>query len=100
MSIWATTPEGCYFGGICQRQCHYEFNTVFRKSCNVLCAKPKEVDPIKLNFSMKTKCFKYVITNGTIKKKNGIGYGLSEKLKISLPAITFYRQNDTQTFVI
>ena len=28
--------------------CHYEFNTVFWKSCIVYCAKPKEVDPIKL----------------------------------------------------
>ena len=30
------------------RQCHYEFNTVFLKSCIVFCARPKEVDPIKL----------------------------------------------------
>ena len=29
---------------------------VFRKSCKVFCAKPKEVDPIKLNFSMTNKC--------------------------------------------
>ena len=35
------------FCGICRRQCHYEFNTVFSKSCKVYCAKPKEVDPLK-----------------------------------------------------
>ena len=28
-----------------------------KKSCIVFCAKPKEVDPIKLNFSMTIKCF-------------------------------------------
>ena len=37
-----------YFCEICRRQCHYEFNTVFQKSCIVFCAKPKEVYPIKL----------------------------------------------------
>ena len=36
------------FCGICRRQCHYEFNTVFWKSCIVFCAKPTEVNPIKL----------------------------------------------------
>ena len=35
------------FCGICRRQCHYEFNTVFWISCIVFCAKPKEVNPIK-----------------------------------------------------
>ena len=30
-----------------------EFNTVIRKLFNVFCVKPKEVDPIKLSFSMK-----------------------------------------------
>ena len=45
------------FCGICRRQYHYDFNTVFRKLCYVFCAKPKEVDPIKLNFSMTNKCF-------------------------------------------
>ena len=33
---------------ICRRQCHYEFNTVFCKSCIVFCAKPNVADPIKL----------------------------------------------------
>ena len=33
------------FCGICQRQCHYEFNMVFRKSCNVFCAKLKKRRP-------------------------------------------------------
>ena len=37
-----------HFCGICRRQRHYEFNKVFGKSCIVFCAKPKEVDPIKL----------------------------------------------------
>ena len=37
--------------------CHYEFNSVFYKSCNVFCAKSKEVKPDKLNFSMTNKCF-------------------------------------------
>ena len=37
-----------HFCGICRRQCHYEFNRVFGKPCVVFCAKPKEVDPIKL----------------------------------------------------
>ena len=46
-----------YFCGVCLRQCHYKFNTVFRKSCNVFCAKPKEVERIELNFSMTNKCF-------------------------------------------
>ena len=32
--------------GICRRQCHYEFNTVFWKSCIVFCAEPKAIDPI------------------------------------------------------
>ena len=36
------------FCGICWRQCHYEFNTVFWKSCIICCAKLKEVDPIIL----------------------------------------------------
>ena len=34
-----------FFCGICRRQCHYEFNTVFWKSRMVFFAKPKEVDP-------------------------------------------------------
>ena len=51
------SPEPCFlrdkyfansFCSICRRQCHYKFNMVFRKSCIVFCAKPKEVDPIKL----------------------------------------------------
>ena len=36
---------------------YYDFNTVFWKLCIVFCAKPKEVDPIKLNFDMTNKCF-------------------------------------------
>ena len=47
---------GC-FRAICQKQCHYEFNTVFQKSCIIACAKPKEVNPIKLSFSKTNKCF-------------------------------------------
>ena len=59
-----------HFCGIGRRQCHYEFNMVFRKSCNVFCAKPKEVDPIKLGFSVTNKCFdtnQYIINNGVLK---------------------------------
>ena len=36
----------CYICGICQRQCHYEFNTVFWKSSIVFYAKLKQVVPI------------------------------------------------------
>ena len=39
------------------KQCHYECNTVFRKSCNVFCAKQKEVNPIKLYFCVINKRF-------------------------------------------
>ena len=46
-------PPNC---GIYRRNCHYEFNMVFRKSCIVFCAKPKEVNPIKLKLIMKNKC--------------------------------------------
>ena len=35
------------FCGICRRQCHYKFNTVFWKSCIVFCAKLMEVNPFK-----------------------------------------------------
>ena len=35
----------------------YECNTVFGKSLIVFCAKPKEVNPIKLRFSMTNKCY-------------------------------------------
>ena len=45
----------------------------FEKSCIVFCAKPKEVDPIKLNFCITkiSKCFSSteilsIITNGVI----------------------------------
>ena len=31
-----------HFYGICQRQCYYEFNTVYQKSGNIFCSKPKE----------------------------------------------------------
>ena len=37
-----------YFRNICRRQRYYVLNTVYGKSRNVFCAKPKEVNPIKL----------------------------------------------------
>ena len=40
-----------YFCGICRRQLKIE------KKGKVFCAKPKEVDPINLNFCMKNKFF-------------------------------------------
>ena len=43
--------------GICRRQCHFEFSTVFWKPWIVFCTKPKEVDPINLNVSTTNKCF-------------------------------------------
>ena len=55
-----------YFYGICQRQCHYEFITVFWKSWIVFCAKPKEVDPIKLISLWQISvsiALKYIINN-------------------------------------
>ena len=42
---------------IYRRQCHYEFNTVFCEACIVFCAKPKEIDPIRLNFYRTNKYF-------------------------------------------
>ena len=45
------------FCGICPRQCHYKFNTVYWKSCIVFCAKQKEVDRKKTHFSMTNKSF-------------------------------------------
>ena len=42
-SVCKCSPIFC---GICRRQCHYEFNTAFQKSCIVFCAKPKEEYPI------------------------------------------------------
>ena len=51
---------------------HYEFNTVFRKSCIVFCAKPKEVDPIKLisHYDKKSVSItlKYIINNSVLKQ--------------------------------
>ena len=47
----------CIFVFICQRQCHYEFNTVFQKPCIYLSGKPKEVNPITLDFSTTNKSF-------------------------------------------
>ena len=52
-----STSSKDYFCGICRRQCHYEFNTVIRKSCIVFCVKPKGVHPIKLSVSVTNKCF-------------------------------------------
>ena len=58
-----------FFCGICRRQCHYEFNTIFRKSCIVFCAKPREVDPIKLISLRQTSvliALKYIINNSVL----------------------------------
>ena len=60
-----------HFCGICRRQCHYEFNRSFPKSCIVFCTKPKEVDPIKL-ISLRqisvSIALKYVINNSVLKR--------------------------------
>ena len=59
------------FCGICLRQCHYEFNTVFWTSCIVFCEKPKEKDPIKIislrqiNVSI---ALKYIINNSVLNR--------------------------------
>ena len=62
--------EMVHFCGICRRQCHYEFNMVFWKSCIIFCAKPKEVDPIEL-ISLRQVCvsiaLKYEINISVIK---------------------------------
>ena len=45
-------------------------NTIFRKSCDVFCVKPKEVDPNNLGFCRTNKCsiaLDYVINNGVLK---------------------------------
>ena len=36
-----------------------KFSTVFQKSCKVFCAKPKEVNPVKLRFSITNKVFRW-----------------------------------------
>ena len=59
-----------YFSGICRIQRRCEFNALFQKSCIVFCAKPKEVDPIKLNFSVTNSVSiapKYIINDGVVK---------------------------------
>ena len=95
-----------YFYDICQRQCHYEFNMAFCKSCIVFCAKPKEVDPTKLIFSMTNNCFdctqiynlhqllRYEQNQGIV-DWNAFFF----LLKISITSISFYWRNDTPTFV-
>ena len=63
--IWAK-----HFVAFVVRQCLYEFNRVFWKSCIVFCAKPKEVDPIKLISLRQTSvsiALKYIIYNGVLK---------------------------------
>ena len=93
------------FLGICRRQCHYEFNTVFWKSCIVFCAKPNEVDPIKL-ISLRqislSITLKYIINN-SLWKWTESGHRWLQlslfSLKMSITAILFYWRNDTQNFV-
>ena len=50
-------PSSIHFCSISRRKCNYEFSTVFRKSCIVFCAKMKEVNPMKFNFSITNICF-------------------------------------------
>ena len=93
------------FCGICRRQYHYEFNTVFWKSCTVFCAKPKEVDPINLislwqiNLSIELK---YIINN-SVWKRTESGHRWLQlflfSLKMSITVISFYWRNDTPSFV-
>ena len=97
-SVWLLDKMG--FCGICRRQCHYDFNTVFWKSCNVFCAKPKEVDPLKsisvwqISVSI---VFKYII-NKRSTKINWISALIIEihpfSLIISISATEFYWRND------
>ena len=90
---------GC-FRAICQKQCHYEFNTVFQKSCIIACAKPKEVNPIKLSFSKTNKCFgsTQIYNSQWSIKINWIRASIIQvffffQLKISISAIAFYWRN-------
>ena len=92
------------FCGICWRQCHYEFHTVFWRTCIIFCAKPKEVNPMKLislqqiNLSI---ALKYRINNSVWKHSESGHWWLQHflfSLKISITAIWFYWHNDTPTF--
>ena len=94
-----------HFCGICRRQCHYEFNTVYWKSCIVFCAKLKEVDPIKL-ISLRqislSIALKYIINNNLWKYTESGHRWLQLflfSLKTSITAISFYWRNDTSSFV-
>ena len=87
------------------RQCHYEFNTVFWKSCIVFCSKPKEVDPPKI-ISLQQKsvsiALTYIINNCVLKLTESGHQWLRHfffLLKIPIPAISSYWRNDTPTFV-
>ena len=67
-----TKSEGVslIFVAFVERQCHYDFNTVFWKSCIVFCAKPKEVDSIKrisLRQTSVSIALKYIFNNSELK---------------------------------
>ena len=82
------------FCGICRRQCHYEFNTVFWKSCIVFCARPKEADPIKLISPRQISvsiALKYIINNSM--KINRIRASMTETL-------SFFIDNFYNRFIV
>ena len=69
------------------------------KNINVFCAKPKKINPIKLNFCMTNKCFEstqisdYQWSSKILDK--GIDHRKPLLSEISLLCITFYWRNDT-----
>ena len=102
--IARTTSWG--FCGICGRQCHYEFNTVFWKSCIVFCAKLKEVDPITLISLRQINVFDSIQPYNQqqrIKINRIWGHQwlqcLLFLLKIYITAVSYIWSNDTQLFV-
>ena len=73
----------------------------FWKSCIAFCAKPKEVDLIKLISLLQISVsigLKYMINNSALKKKTeSLMIATLFLQKISLTAISFYCHNDTPT---
>ena len=85
-----------HFCGICRRQCHYEFNTVFLKSCIIFCAKSKEEDPIKLislrqiSLSIALKC---IINNVQCVKINRIRASM-------IATLSFFIENVYNCYIV
>ena len=100
VSIWNNLdPVADGFHGICRRQCRYEFDTIFWKSCVVFCAKPKEVDPVKL-ISLRQVSVSIAQRMKINRIRASMNATLSFfSLKISITPISFYRRNDTPNCV-